>query len=125
MEYDPKTGKPSTSKTDPNNEKGRQLVCSDRRLTIRIMADILGIAKEAVRTILVENLGMQKVCAELVPWLLTPEQKARRLNVCPDIPQRVEADDKILESVITGDQSLIFYYDPETKRQTPQWKTRD
>ena len=61
-------------KADANIEKV-QLVYSDLRLTIGIVADELEIAKETVRTILVENLGMQKVCAKIVPRLLTSEQK--------------------------------------------------
>ena len=72
----PKTGR--TSKTDAIIEKVRQLVCSARQQMIRIMADEFGIAKETVRTILVEKLGMRKMCAKIIPWLLTPEQKARR-----------------------------------------------
>ena len=82
---DPKTRRPSTSETNVNIEKILQLVYGDHRLIIRIMANELGIAKETIRTILVENLGMQKVHAKMVPWILTPEQKARCPNVCQDI----------------------------------------
>ena len=81
------------------------MVYSDRRLTIRIKADELGIDKEKVRTILVEKLGMRKVCAKIIPRFLTPEQKGRRLNVCVKTLQQLRADDKILEWVITGDES--------------------
>ena len=31
----------------------------------------------------------------------TEEQKAQRLNACPDILQQMEADEKLLESIIT------------------------
>ena len=47
------------------------------RLTICMMADQLGIDKELVRSILVENLGMRKVCAKMVPRLLSEDQKTR------------------------------------------------
>ena len=79
--------------------------------------------KETVRTILVETLSMQKVCAKMVPRLLTEKQKAQRLNACQDILQQIEADEKLLENVITGDESWVFPYDPEAKRQNCQWKS--
>ena len=40
----------------------------------------------------------------MVPRLLTEEQKAQRLNACRDILQQMEADEKLLENVITGDE---------------------
>ena len=121
VEDDPKLGRPCTSTTDTNIEKVRQLVRSDRRLTIRVIANELGMDKETVRTILVDTLGMRKVCmVKMVPRLLTEEQKAQRLNACRDILQQMEADKKFLENVITGDESWVSQYDPETKRQSRQ-----
>ena len=79
---DLKSGRPCTSITDTNIEKVWQLVCSDHRLTIRVIADEVGMDKETVHTILVDTLGMQKVCAKMVPRLLTEEQKVQRLNAC-------------------------------------------
>ena len=64
VEDDAKPGRPCSVKTDVNIEKVRELVRTDRRLTIRMMADQLGIDKELVRSILVDNLGMRKVCAK-------------------------------------------------------------
>ena len=66
-EDDPKSGRPCTSTTDTNIEKIRQLVRSDRRLTIRVIANEVGMDKETVRTILVDTLGKRKVCAKMVP----------------------------------------------------------
>ena len=123
-EDDPKSGRPCTSKTDTNIKKVRELVRSDRRLTIRIIANEVGMDKETVQTILVDTLGMRKLCAKMVPRLLTEEQKAQRLNACRDILQQMEADEKLLENVITGDESWVFQYDTEIKRQSRQWKSR-
>ena len=59
VEDDLKSGRPCTSTTYTNIEKVWQLVCSDRRLTIRIIANKVGMdKKKTVRTILVETLGM-------------------------------------------------------------------
>ena len=82
VEDDPKSGRPCTSTTDTNIAKVQQLVCSDHRLTIHVTANKVGMDKEMVRTILVETLGMQKVCAKMVPRFLTEEQKPQRLNAC-------------------------------------------
>ena len=115
VEDDSKSGRPCTSTTDINIENVRQLVRSDRRLTIRIITNKVGMDKETARTILVDTLGMRKVCAKMVPRLLTEEQKAQQLNACRDILQQIEADKKTPRNVITGDESGVFQHDPETK----------
>ena len=115
VEDDPKSGRPCTSTTDTNIEKVPQLVRSDRRLTIRVIANEVGMDKKTVCTILVDTLDMQKVCAKMAPTLLTEQQKAQRLNACRDILQQMEADEKLLENIIAGDESWVFQYDPETK----------
>lgn len=120
---DPKSGRPSTSRTEANIEKVKELIRSDRRLTIRMMAEHLGLDKETVRSILVDDLGMRKICAKMVPRLLTDDQKTRRVNTCKDVLDQLENNTKLLENVITGDESWVFQYDPETKRQSLQWKT--
>ena len=63
---------------------------------------------------------MRKVRAEMVPKELTEEQKQRRVTVCQD---PLERQDDILGRVITGDETWVYQYDPETKRQSAQWKT--
>ena len=54
----PKTGRPSTTRTDGNITRVNQLVRSDRRLTVRIISDELSLNRESVRTILLHDLGM-------------------------------------------------------------------
>ena len=115
MEDDPKSGRPCTSTTDTNIEKVWSLVRSDHRLTTCVIAKEVGTVKEMVHTILVDTLGLRKVCVKIVPRLLTEEQKAQQLNACRDILQQMEADEKLLENVITGDKSWVFQYNPETK----------
>jgi hypothetical protein len=43
-----------------------------------MIAEMVNIDKETVRQVLHEDLNMTKVCAEMVPRLLTPEQKENR-----------------------------------------------
>ena len=122
VEDDAKPGRPCSVKTDVNIKKVQELVRTNRHLTIRMMVDQLGIDKELDRSILVDNLGMRKVCAKMVPRLLLEDQKTCQLHVCQDILQQLQTDATLLEKVITGDELWIFEYDPETKRQSCQWK---
>ena len=66
---------------------------------------------------------MRKVCAKMVPKLLSDEQKERHKELCLDLLQRTENEPDLLNSIITCDETWIFTYDPETKRQSMQWKS--
>ena len=44
------------------------------------------------------------------------EQKANWLEICQDLLGRLEFEPDFLDKVITGDESWVFDYDPETKR---------
>jgi len=122
VEADSRSGTPSTSRTAENIERVKQMMRADRRLTVRMIAEELSINKDTVWSIITENLEMRKVCAKMVPKLLSEEQKQQRATVCQDIIERLEDDPDLLGRVITGAESWIFDYDPETKRQSLQWK---
>jgi hypothetical protein len=43
------------------------------------------------------------------------EQKVNRLEICQYLLERLETEPNLLDKVITGDESWVFEYDPETK----------
>ena len=61
VEVDHRSGRPSISRTDENVERVRQKVRSDSRLTVRMIADELGMNSERVWRIITEDLGMRKI----------------------------------------------------------------
>ncbi|XP_027233874.2 uncharacterized protein [Penaeus vannamei] len=124
MEDNLRSGRPSTTRTEVNVERVRHMLRSDRRLTVRLMANELGINRDSVWKILTEDLDKRKVCAKMVPKLLNDDQKDRRMQVCRDILERLETDPDLLGRVITSDESWIFEYDPETKHQSLQLKSQ-
>ena len=75
----------SSSRTDENAERVSQKVRSDRRLTVRVIADELVMNIERVWRIITKDLGMRKICAKMVPRLLNAGQKERPVQVCQDI----------------------------------------
>jgi len=103
--------------------KVRDLVRSDQRLTVRMISSGLNLNCQTVHKILTLELGMQKICAKLVPKILTNEQKENRRNVCLDFLECIENDKTFFKHVITGDEMWIFEYDPDTKQQSSEWHT--
>ena len=123
VEDEPRCARPCTSKTDESVTKVRDLVSSDRRLTVRMISSVLNLNRQTIHEILTFELGMQKICAKLVPKFLTNEQKENRRNVCLDLLERIENDKNVFKHVITGDETWIFEYDPDNKRQSSEWHT--
>ncbi|XP_037378888.1 protein GVQW3 isoform X2 [Talpa occidentalis] len=77
---DARSGRPVTHRTDENIQKVKDLVCSNRRLTVRMMAEELHLDKETVRLILKENLNMRKVSAKVLSGVLRADPKPGKLH---------------------------------------------
>ena len=60
----------------------RQKVWSDRRVTVRMVANELSMNSERVWRIILNDLGMRKIWAKMVPRLLNEGQKEWRVQVC-------------------------------------------
>ena len=117
---DDRPGRPHTAVTDENTEKVQDVIRKDRRLGVRAVAEEVNLDRESVRRILTEELNMRKVCAKMVPKLLSDEQKGRRKELCLDLLQRVDTEPDLLNLIITCDETWVFTYDLETKRQSMQ-----
>jgi predicted transcriptional regulator len=118
---DARAGRPSTSRVDENIQRGYDLVKADRRITTGMIAEKLGISKVSVQTILKKDLNMGKLCAKIVSNVLTDEQTQGRVDCCNDWIESFQ-DPHFRETVITGNEAWIYEYDPETKRQSEEWK---
>ena len=97
---DPKSGRPSTAKAQKNVEKVARIFRGDRRLSIQASSELININKESVRQILHDDLDMKKVCAKVLPKILTPEQKVHRVNCCADTLENIENDPDFFRNVI-------------------------
>ncbi|KAJ8951987.1 hypothetical protein NQ318_010733 [Aromia moschata] len=74
---------------------------------VRLISETLDTTKTIVHEIVSESLGMRKVCAKLVPKVLTDDQKARRVETCQELLDTCEDNPAMLDDVITGDESCI------------------
>ena len=109
VDSDLRSGRPSLTTTPENIERMRLAIEGDRRLTVRELENDLGIPKTTV----------------CIPKLLTTEQKDSRSEIAQDNLEMVSDDEKVLKKVMTGDESWVYGYDPETKQQSSQWKRLD
>jgi len=89
----------------------KDLVIKNRRLTIRDLADTVNISFGSVQTILKDVLCLKKVKSRLVPKTLNFLEKQCRVEVYETM--FFEYQDK-MECIITGDETWIYAYDPET-----------
>ncbi|KAJ8957240.1 hypothetical protein NQ318_007804 [Aromia moschata] len=99
-----RAGRPSTSSSDDNVKGVRDLLNTDRRLSvrlIRLISETLDITKIIVHEIVSESLGMRKVCAKLLPKVLTDDQKARRVETCQELLDTCEDNPAFLDDVKT------------------------
>ncbi|KAJ8946179.1 hypothetical protein NQ318_001691 [Aromia moschata] len=71
-----RAGRPSTSSSDDNVKRVRDLLNTDHRLSVCLISKTLDITKTIVHEIresVSKSLGMRKVCAKLVPKVLTDD----------------------------------------------------
>ena len=54
--------------------------------------------------------------------LLTEDQREQRQTIARDLFERSCEDVQFLKNTVTGDESWVYGYDPETKQQSSQWK---
>jgi transposase len=86
VESEARSGRPSTRRNDELIDQGWTVVMQGRRVTIRELAEEVGISIGSVHSILTDDLAMRRVPAKFVPKLLTMEQKQLRLEVSQNMP---------------------------------------
>ncbi|BFZ13051.1 hypothetical protein BsWGS_16090 [Bradybaena similaris] len=123
VESDHRSGRPVTSRSEKHIADVSSTVRENRRITIRELSEEHSISFGSVQAILTEDLGMRRVSAKFVPKLLSADQKDNRVSAAADLIDCVENNENFLKTVITGDESWVYGYDPETKVQSSQWKT--
>jgi predicted outer membrane protein len=77
--------RPSATWTGDNTTRVRELVSSDQRLTVRMIADEVNMNREIIQLILTEELEMRKICPKMVPRNLRQQQQDALLAADFDI----------------------------------------
>ena len=120
-----RSGRERDVRTPDLVDKIRKFWDEDRRVSLLTVAAQFGVGEATVHRIVHEDLNMRKVCAKFVPRLLSDEQKERRVGDSKEMVELITSNPSVIDSLVTCDESWVYCYDPETKRQSAQWKPTD
>ena len=94
----------------------------DCRVSIETISAQFDVSVGTVHTIIRKELKMRKICAKFVSRVLKEDQKERHCHDNREMVEQINSDPAVLDALVTCDESWIYCYDPETKRQSSQWK---
>ncbi|CAH2257986.1 jg25254 [Pararge aegeria aegeria] len=122
LEDDPRPGRPIEVTTPEIIQKVEKLILEDARLKKKQLAEMVGVSDTTIFKILHDHLGMTKVSARWVPRMLTPPQKQQRVECSRAFLDLCNEDqDGVLTRIVTGDETWVHHYEPESKQDSMQW----
>ncbi len=86
-------------------------------MSIETISAQFDVSVGTVHTIIHEELNMRKICVKFVPRVLREDQKERRHD-SREMVELINSDPTVLDALVTCNESWIYCYDPETKRQS-------
>ncbi|UYV69543.1 hypothetical protein LAZ67_6003931 [Cordylochernes scorpioides] len=120
---DQHTGRPRSLRCEENKLKIKELNKSNRRISIKDLSSETGLSVGLCHQIVTKDLDMIRTSSKIFPRILTEEQKVR-MDVCKNMVEMTQTDPEWMQKIITGDETWVYQYDPETKRQSSQWIER-
>lgn len=125
LEDDNRSGRPADAISHENVILAESIVLEDRRISVPRLAWRLSLSYGTTYTILHDHLHMSKVSARWVPRLLNAEQKKMRVQTSKAILDMYKEDpENFLDNIITGDETWLHHWDPESKQESMQWIKR-
>ena len=101
-------------------EQIHELTLEDCRISVKSIAEQLGISRERVESIIHEDLDMWKLSAKWVPKCLSADEKLQRCQSSVQILGFFSAmrdPEHLLSRLVTIGETRLYHYDPETKQQ--------
>lgn len=115
-------GRPKSVVVPKNIDAVRELILQDRHVTYREIAVSLDISGTSIHSILHEHLAVKKLCSRWIPHNLAIAQKQARVNWSQEMLKKFNRGaSKHVYDIVTGDESWIYAYEPESKQQSTVW----
>ena len=112
LEDQPRSGHPSTSRTDENIKKIHNAIFDHQ--TFDELEALTGVSWSSCQRSLTEEPHMNEL---LRNSFLACSRRIRdnRLDMCREMKDQLKTDPDFLSKIITGDESWCYGYNPETK----------
>ncbi|UYV60489.1 hypothetical protein LAZ67_1001308 [Cordylochernes scorpioides] len=121
---DQHTGRPRSLRCEENKLKIKELIKSNRIISNKDLSSETGLSVGLCHQIVTKDLEIIQTSSKFVLPILTEEQKEVRMDVCKNMVEMTRTDPEWMQKIITGDETWVYQYDPETKRQSSQWIER-
>ena len=112
----------ATTVTPENVLRVESLIKKDPKMTYTEIQDIIKISSGSLTRILDDCLSVRKCCARWAPHNPSEEQKRRRVDWCT---HKLRTSDRgrspRVWDIVTGDETWVYQYDPDTKQQSAVW----
>ena len=122
MRDDERCGRSKEVRTPELIGQIKNFMDKDRPVSIETISAQFFVSVGTVHTIIREELKMRKICAKFVQRVLREDQKERRCHDSREMAKLINSDPIVLDALVTCNKSKINCYDPDTKRQSSQWK---
>ena len=94
----------------------------DRRVSIEAISAPFDVSVGTIHTIIREELNMRGIRGKFVARILREDQKETRCDDSREMVELLNSDSAVLDALVSCDESWIYCYDPEIKRQSSHWK---
>jgi hypothetical protein len=116
-------GRPVSVATETVKQQIEQRICDYRRVTIDEIAVEFNMSHGFAYSIVHNDLRYRKVCSRWDPRQLSSDHKRARQTICQEhLDPPAHEGDAFLHRIVTGDESWVYHYEPQSKRQSMQWK---
>ena len=122
LEDDPRPGHPADVISQEMIDRVERLVLNSRRIKVAELASECGISNGSVYTIIHEHLGMSKVSARWVPRNLNMQDRQQRVESSQELEVYNANPEDFHTRLVTGDETWLHHWDPDTKKESMQWK---
>ena len=112
----PRPGRHKKMTTPEIIDQVHELILEDGRISVKSIAEQLGISRERIGSIILEDLDMRKLSAKWVAKYLNSGQKRQRCQSSEQILEFFRCDpNDFLSRLVTVDETWLYHYGPETK----------
>ncbi len=115
-----RSGRPKSVRTDENINKVRAVIQHDRRSCLHKVCEETGLSYGSTQRIVKTDLKLKKKVAKLIPHVLTPVQRNKRVAVARQMLEGARNRGWI-KRIITADESWFYVQNPHPKMGNMEW----